>query len=133
MVELKMAPRVPDDVIPSPLTRSKLLVAFKGTRPRNLNIQDVNAFGERYLQKETSIRRFSASFKKLRLDHRRVKNSRNPELLNTWENEIYTWPDKTDPAEIEILTVDDEGVEQSETGVTMSGRATGMKLYRYED
>ena len=133
MVELKMAPRVPDDVIPSPLTRSKLLVAFKGTRPRNLNIQDVNAFGERYLQKETSIRRFSASFKKLRLDHRRVKNNRNPELLNTWENELYKWPVKTDPAEFEILAIDDEGVDQIESEVTMSGRATGRKfpLYNY--
>ena len=59
-------------------------------------------------------RRFSASFSQLRLDHRRVKNSRNPELVNTWESHTYDWPAKDNPPELVILATSDEGLEEGE-------------------
>ena len=49
-----MAPRVAAN--PSPLTNSKLIVKFKGVIPTKIKIEDVNEIGERYMQKETSIR-----------------------------------------------------------------------------
>ena len=122
-----MAPRVLENGKPSPLTKSKILVAFKGIKPKNLGIQEVVSLGERYLQKQTSIRRFSASFSQLRLDHRRVKNCRNTELVKNWEKEIFIWPAKDDPPELEILAIDEGGEEESEVTVTMSGRATGRQ------
>ena len=42
--------------LPSVLTNSKLFVRFKGCRPDKLRIEDVSEIGERYLQKQTSIR-----------------------------------------------------------------------------
>ena len=75
------------------------------------------------------FRRFSASFSQLRLDHRRVKNARKPDLVEGWENEIFTWPVKDVPTELEVLVhleEEDEGSEpENEAEVTMSGRATG--------
>ena len=61
------------------------------------------------MQKETSIRfaletfkclllsnplfrRFSTSFGQLRLNHRKVKNSRNGDSVATFENDKFVWP-----------------------------------------
>ena len=51
-----MSPREPSVPIPSPLTNSKLLVAFKGIPGTKINIDAVSRLGDKYMQKETSIR-----------------------------------------------------------------------------
>ena len=107
-------------------------MAFKGTRPNKIKIDDVNTIGERYMQKETSIRRFSASFSQLRLEHRRVKNLRKPEVVREWEEDKFCWPVKNDPQELEVLLPDegdsaDENEEATVPTVTMSGRPSGTR------
>ena len=51
-----MSPREPSVPIPSPLTNSKLLVAFKGIPGTKINIDAVSRLGDKYMQMETSIR-----------------------------------------------------------------------------
>jgi hypothetical protein len=87
----------------------------------------------------------------LRLDHRKLKNSRNPGALTIFEKEIFDWPVKPSP-EISTGTGDDEdafdaqiespdhnentspGDEQSQRSdratCTTSGRATGEYLVK---
>ena len=92
-----------------------------------------------FILKMRFSRRFSASFSQLRLHHRRIKNSRNPDLVHTWESQTYNWPVKDNPPELVILATsegleegekdeeeeDGEEEEELEHGVTMSGRSTG--------
>ena len=87
------------------------------------------------------FRRFSASFCQLRLDHRRLKNFRKPDLLESFEKEIYSWPVKDAPAQLmEVLPPEEEETsdsdeapgdseEEVEAEVTMSGRATGKLVF----
>ena len=94
------------------------------------------------------FRRFSASFCQLRLDHRRVKNFRKPDLLESFEKEVYSWPVKDAPAQLmEVLTPEEgetrdsdevpgdsdeapsDSEEEVEAEVTMSGRATGKLVF----
>ena len=58
----KMSPTPPADSIPkpSPLTNLKLLAVFKKVRGNKIRIEDVNALGDKYLKKETSIRYVSS-------------------------------------------------------------------------
>ena len=40
------------------------------------------------------FRRFTSSFKKLRVDHRQIQCSKNPELLTVFEEKQFSWPIK---------------------------------------
>ena len=88
-----------------------------------------------------SFRRFADCFGKLRLDHRRMKNARNPESLSEFEKEVFTWPVKETS---HVFTSDtpapspnraDPPVAESdrseERRVTMSGRPTGNSITNY--
>ena len=71
-------------------------------------------------------RRFSAKFGLLRLEQRKVKNSRNADLLEDWSNEVFEWPAK-EVAFTEDTEDDNEVPDGSQ--VTMSGRATGEQYF----
>jgi hypothetical protein len=46
----------------------------------------------RFLTFYFCIRRFSSSFDQLRIDHRRIKNTRNSEAIGRFEADKFKWP-----------------------------------------
>ena len=88
------------------------------------------------------FRRFSSSFHQLRLDHRKLKNARNPESLSQFERGLYAWPEKTEnvePVVLENVSDEEEGHEEGNVHdepdqrlyphrATTSGRFTGEIL-----